>query len=73
MKREYLIKLREKVGLAQNKTAQKLYISQSYYWKYESGGGRMTVEFAVELAKVLMCDPLDIVRGELDWLKGGQH
>lgn len=70
-KREYLIAIREKAGLSQNKTSKALYISQSYYWRYENGESQITIAFAAEIAKVLMCDPLDVVRGELDWLKEG--
>jgi len=60
--RDLLIDARKSVGMTQAEVASKLKQPQSYVSKYERGERRLDVIEFFEVAKVIGCDPLELLR-----------
>lgn len=67
--REFLKCLRKERKLTQVEISKRMGISQQYYNMIETGerNERMSLETAMNIAKVLDLEPLDFIKREWEW------
>ena len=67
--REFLKCLRKERKLTQVEISKRMGISQQYYNMIETGerNERMSLETAMNIAKVLDLEPFDFIKRELEW------
>ena len=59
--RELLIQARRKACMTQTEVAKRLSNQQSYVSKYERGERRLDVIEFLDIARVINCDPMEII------------